>query len=194
MRKLIYYFAASLDGYIAGPRGQTDFFPLAGEILAEYPETVPVHARGPLGVAGAANRHFDTVIMGRGTYEPALGLGVTSPYPHLRQYVVSTTLATAGPQVEIVGGDPAALVRDLKKRDGLDVWLAGGGILAAALLPEIDELIIRRSPQVICSGVPLFDGPFIPTVFSPTARRDLGSGLSITIYHRGAYAGKCDHS
>jgi hypothetical protein len=79
----------------AGPDGEFDFFPFEGEaaqaILAEYPETMPVQARGPLGIADAANRHFDTVIMGRGTYEPGLKAGIAGPYPHLRQYVVATT-------------------------------------------------------------------------------------------------------
>ncbi|WP_455353344.1 hypothetical protein [Streptomyces sp. SYSU K217416] len=49
MRKLTYYIAATLDGYIAGPDGQYDFFPFEGEeaaaILADFPETMPTPAR-----------------------------------------------------------------------------------------------------------------------------------------------------
>ncbi|MFG3203764.1 dihydrofolate reductase family protein [Streptomyces sp. NPDC048192] len=188
MRKLTYYVAASLDGYIAAPDGSYDFLPFEGEvreaILAEYPETMPVHVRGPLGLTGTPSRHFDTVIMGRGTYEPALKAGVTSPYAHLKQYVVSRTLRAPGPEVEIVADDPAARVRELKEQDGMGIWLAGGGKLAAALRAEIDELIIKHNPVVIGSGIPLFDGPFAPTGFLPTARRDFGSGVSIVTYTR----------
>ncbi|MDT0467362.1 dihydrofolate reductase family protein [Streptomyces gibsoniae] len=88
-------------------------------------------------------------------------------------------MTPADPEVEIVSDDPAALVRDLKRQEGMDIWLAGGGKLAAALLAEIDELIIKRNPVVIGSGIPLFDGPFAPTGFQPTARRDFDSGVSI---------------
>ncbi|MFE9631865.1 hypothetical protein [Streptomyces sp. NPDC006463] len=84
MRKLIYYIAATLDGYIAGPDDQYDFFPFGGEesaaILADFPETMPTPAREPLGIADRAARRFDTVIMGSATYAPGLKLGWTSPY------------------------------------------------------------------------------------------------------------------
>ncbi|MFJ2193531.1 dihydrofolate reductase family protein [Kitasatospora sp. NPDC087861] len=188
MRKLTYYVAASLDGYIAAPDGSCDFLPFEGEvreaILAEYPETIPTHARGPFGLTATLHRHFDTVIMGRGTYEPALEIGITSPYAHLEQYIVSRTLTSTDPAVEIVADDPAALVRDLKTRDGMGIWLAGGGKLAAALRDEIDELVIKRNPVVIGTGIPLFDGPFAPTGFLPTACRDFESGVSIVTYAR----------
>ncbi|MGW7823494.1 dihydrofolate reductase family protein [Streptomyces puniciscabiei] len=188
MRKLTYYVAASLDGYIAAPDGSYDFLPFEGEvreaILAEYPETMPVHVRGPLGLTGVPHRHFDTVVMGRGTYEPALRAGITSPYAHLRQYVVSRTLTPADPEVEIVTGDPAELVRGLKEQDGMGIWLAGGGRLAAALREEIDELVIKYNPVVIGAGIPLFDGEFAPTAFVRSARRDFDSGVSIVTYTR----------
>ncbi|MEV7684758.1 dihydrofolate reductase family protein [Streptomyces bungoensis] len=188
MRKLTYYVAATLDGYIAAPDGGYDFFPFEGEvreaILAEYPETMPAHVRGPFGLTDTPNRHFDTVVMGRGTYEPALRAGITSPYSHLEQYVVSRTLTAGDPDVRIVADDPVALVRGLKERDGLGVWLAGGGKLAAALRDEIDELVIKHNPVVIGAGIPLFDGPFAPTGFLPTARRAFDSGVTVVTYTR----------
>ncbi|HEU5157539.1 MAG TPA: dihydrofolate reductase family protein [Streptosporangiaceae bacterium] len=195
MRRLIYYVAATIDGFIAGPRGEVDFFPFEGEvaraILAEYPETMPVHARGPLGVADSPARHFDTVVMGRGTYEPALQAGIPSPYPHLRQYVVSTTLTATGESGDVqFAADPLRLVRELKTQDGMAIWLAGGGRLAAALLDEIDELIVKRNPIVIGSGVPMFDGLFAPTGFLPGETRSFEPGAAITTYVRGRAAGE----
>lgn len=188
MRKLVYYVSATLDGYIAGPEGQYDFLPFEGEpaemIKAEYPETLPAHAREPLGMAGVPNRHFDTVVMGRGTYEPALAAGITSPYPHLEQYVVSTTLGIEDPAVTVVPDDPAGLVRGLKEREGLDIWLAGGGRLAAALVDEIDTLVIKRHPLVIGSGIPLFDGPFSLAAFTPSGTHAFDTGLVVTLYTR----------
>lgn len=185
MRTLTYYVAATLDGYIAGPDGEFDFFPFEGDlmqaVLADYPETMPIHARAPLGLDEVPNRRFDTVVMGRGTYAPALASGITSPYPHLEQYVVSKTLRVDDPDVHVMT-DPVALVRGLKVRDGLGIWLAGGGKLAAALRDEIDELVIKRNPMVTGSGISLFDGPFMPTPFVRAWSREFESGVQTEGY------------
>jgi dihydrofolate reductase len=187
MRALTYYVAATLDGYIAGPDGQFDFFPFEGElmqaVLADWPETMPVQARGPLGLTAVPHRRFDTVVMGRGTYEPALQAGITSPYAHLEQYVVSSALRVDEPDIHVVA-DPVELVRELKTRDGMGIWLAGGGKLAAALRDEIDELVIKRNPIVIGSGVSLFDGAFTPTRLVPAWTRELDGGVRIEGYTR----------
>ncbi|MFE2474942.1 dihydrofolate reductase family protein [Streptomyces sp. NPDC059389] len=186
MRKLIYHVGTTLDGFIAGPDGQLDFFPVEGDLaaalLAEYPETIPAHGRGPLGLDGVANQRFDTVLMGRATYEHGLAAGVTSPYPHLKQYVFSRTPAPLDPAVEVVSTDPVAFVRDLKERDGEDIWLCGGADLAGRLLDEIDELVIKRPPVVIGSGTPLFEAPFRPDRFKLTDSRVFNTGATITTY------------
>ncbi|MER6425744.1 hypothetical protein [Streptomyces sp. NPDC001137] len=45
MRRLTYYIGCSLDGFIAGPGGETDSSGFDGDlkdaILTEYPETIP---------------------------------------------------------------------------------------------------------------------------------------------------------
>ncbi|GAA0221403.1 dihydrofolate reductase family protein [Cryptosporangium japonicum] len=190
MRKLVYYVGVSVDGYLAGPDGSFDFFPLgddlAGWIGAHVPETLPTHARAHFGVESAANQRFDTVVMGLGTYRPALDAGIPSPYRHLRQYVVSTTLGASGdPAVEVVAGDPVALVRSLKAEDSaFDVWLAGGGVLAGAVLPEIDELIVKSYPIVVGDGISAFSGAFGPTAFTPRDRESFASGALVTHYTR----------
>ncbi|GGY96640.1 dihydrofolate reductase family protein [Streptomyces nitrosporeus] len=92
--------------------------------------------------------------MGLGSYRPAYDNGITSPYAHLRQYVVSTTLdREVDPAVTVVGRDPLGLVRALKKEEGgLDIWLCGGGKLAGVLLPELDEMIVKSYPVVAGAG------------------------------------------
>jgi hypothetical protein len=110
MRKLVSYAASTIDGFVAGPDGSVEHFPVEQDLLdfigEEYPETLPTHVRAALGL-DLPNRRFDTVVMGRGTYEPALEVGITSPYAHLRQYVFSRSLvATPGSGVEIVSGTP----------------------------------------------------------------------------------------
>jgi hypothetical protein len=80
--------ASTIDGQIAGPDGQFDFFPfepgLSEYVNSTYPETVPTGYRTALGI-DAPNARYDALVMGRGTYEPALKMGVTSPYAHLKQ-------------------------------------------------------------------------------------------------------------
>ncbi|MBB5913463.1 dihydrofolate reductase [Nocardia transvalensis] len=190
MRKLVYYVGVSLDGYIAGPDAEVEFYPLADDMTAwaneRFPETLPTHLRPHFGMAvDEPNRAWDTVIMGRGTYEPALELGVASPYDHMKQYVVSSTLAPVDhPNVEVVKGDPVELVRRLKQEDGKDIWLCGGGMLAGALIDEIDELVLKSYPVIAGSGVSALSGNFRPALFRPTHREQFSNGAQITLFTR----------
>lgn len=167
MRKLTYFVAATIDGFIATEDGAVDFFPVGGDhsrtITAQYPETVPSEVRRALGI-GARNANFDTVIMGRKTYDFGVRTGTTNPYAHLRQFVVSTTLsAPPDPAVELIGADPLARVRALKREQGPGIWLCGGGRLAQELLPEIDQVFLKLHPIVLGRGRPLFgSGPRLP--------------------------------
>ncbi|CAL9503514.1 hypothetical protein SUDANB1_03481 [Streptomyces sp. enrichment culture] len=192
MRKLVYYIAVTLDGRIAGPKGEYDFFPAGTEQQSAaysawantlYPETVPTAYRAAAGLADTPHRSFDTVVMGAATYRAPLEQGVTSPYAHLRQYVVSSTLGhDVDPAVTVVPDDPLTLVRELKREQdsGADIWLCGGGKLAGALLSEIDELVVKHYPVVAGAGIPAFDGAFDPTVFDVAERTAFPNGVTLT--------------
>jgi dihydrofolate reductase len=77
MRRLRYQVAASLDGFIAGPKGEFDWIPMdpAVDFAALYQE-------------------FDTAVMGRKTFE-VLGAGGDGPLPGLDVIVFSRTLPDA---------------------------------------------------------------------------------------------------
>jgi dihydrofolate reductase len=60
--------------------------------------------------------------------------------------------------VELVSGDAVARVRALKEQPGLGIWLCGGGDLATALFPAIDQMILKVNPVLLGSGIPLFAG------------------------------------
>lgn len=162
MRKLIYYVAVSVDGFIAAPDGRTDFFLAEGDhmpwLIETYPETIPGHIRGVLGLEETRPRRFDTVLMGRDTHQIAVDEGLNSGYPHLRQYVF-TSHPDDLPSEEgltVTREDPVELVGGLKAEDSsLDIWLCGGGALAASLIEEIDELRLKHNPVTLGAGIPL---------------------------------------
>jgi dihydrofolate reductase len=194
MRKLVYYIASTLDGFIAGPDGANPtgadgFWPIPDDYLrhlaTEYPETLPDPARRALGVT-AEGTHFDTVVEGRHSYEIGLKGGVSDAFPHLRHVVFSRTLAESpDPAVELVSGDPIAKVRELKQQDGKDIWLIGGE-LAGALYSEIDRLIVKLAPLTIGTGIPLFgrNGVFEPRTWELTNHEVLASGALFLTYTR----------
>ncbi|MET9552965.1 dihydrofolate reductase family protein [Streptomyces sp. NPDC006645] len=190
MRKLSYFIAVSIDGYIGDPTGEGGFFTrfVDEEFLAflkeEYPETLPTPGRQPLGIDHLENKQFDTVIQGRRTYEVALDIGVTSPYAHMRQLVASRSLTSPDPAVEIVSGDVAALVRELKKEDGLGIYLCGGANLAAELFDEVDELVIKTYPLILGSGMPMFGTEYAQTEFTLESNRTFGNGAVVRTYSR----------
>ena len=74
MRKLTYYVACSVDGFIAHNGFSQDSEYLA-DIFASFPETAPSHLRGAMGIS-SANKMFDVALMGRKTYEIGLKEGM----------------------------------------------------------------------------------------------------------------------
>lgn len=142
--------------------------------------------RRQVGIDDVPNRNFDTIVMGRRTYDPALEIGITSPYAHLRQFVVSRSLTESpDPAVQVIGDDPVGAVRTLKAEDSpLDIYLAGGGRLAGELLPEIDRLIVKQYPVVAGAGLPMFASGFSPTGFDLTDVQTFPGGNAILDYRR----------
>ena len=146
MRRLKYYVACSIDGFIAREDGSLDDFPTDPEHVADFFEAL---------------RSFDVVLMGRKTYEVGLRAGVTNPYPAMKQYVFSRTLKQSpDPNIEIVTENAAERVKALRNEPGKDIWLCGGGDLATTLFTAdlIDEIILKVNPLLLGSGIPFFSG------------------------------------
>lgn len=189
MRTLTYFVAVTLDGFVCAPDGTFDFFPDspgAGDHLIRcWPELVPSHLRARFGV-DAPNRSFDTMIQGRGSYQVGLDAGVSSPYGHMREYVFSRSLRyDVDPNVTVVASDPITAVRELKQEeDGLGICLVGGPTIAGVLLPEIDELLLKRYPVVAGSGRPLFEHGFEPHAFERVESTVFADGSDHTLFRR----------
>ncbi|MBD1940783.1 dihydrofolate reductase [Coleofasciculus sp. FACHB-712] len=170
MRKLKYYVACTIDGFIAHEDHTIDGFPPEGEHITDYLESL---------------KQFDVVVMGRRTYEFGLKLGVTNPYPTMKQYVFSRTMKESPDEnVELVSDNIAELVRKLKAETGKDIYLCGGADLATMLFAEnlIDEIILKLSPVLFGSGIPLFSGVIRQTALELTNSKIYGNGILLLHY------------
>ncbi len=159
MRDVVYYVATTLDGFIARNDGSFSEFPWDEEfgayLLDRFPETFPAHIREDR----EPNRRFDTILMGRATYEVGQREGITSPYPTLDQYLFSRTLERSpDDSVTLVKDDALERVRELKAGEGKSIWLCGGSTLAGSLYAAglIDEVILKVNPIVFGAGKRLF--------------------------------------
>ncbi|HEY9661664.1 MAG TPA: dihydrofolate reductase family protein [Allocoleopsis sp.] len=184
MQKLTYYVACSVDGFIAHLDGSHDGFSQDSEyfsdLFSSFPETVPSHLRDAMGI-NAENQWFDTVLMGRKTYEIGLKDGVTSPYSHMKQYVFSRSMQESPDEnVELISENAVDLVGYLKSEKGKGIWLCGGANLASTLFAHnlIDQLILKINPFLMGSGIPLFSGTIQQTALELTSSKIYGNGVS----------------
>ena len=186
MRELVYYVAVSLDGYIAAPDDTFADFPMQGDhiemILREYSDTIPTLGLRATGLTPDLSR-FDTVVMGWNTYKAGGIHPPDGPYGHLRQYVFSRNHTGVEPAVNLSDEDPVGLVRKLKREKGSGIWLAGGGILASALVGEIDRMILKVNPVLLGSGKRLFaERAYSPTRSRLVASESFESGVVVNEY------------
>ena len=141
MRQLVYSVATSLDGFIAGPKGEFDWI-----------------IQDPTMNFGEMFRQFGTAVMGRHTYEAILREGRSPREFGMKVFVASTTLDQAQHRdVTIIGSGVAETVRELKRGSGKDIWLFGGGstfrnLLDAGLVDRVEVSII---PVLLGGGIPL---------------------------------------
>lgn len=149
MTRTIYYVASSLDGFIADDEGRLDWLFQFGF------ETFQEHYDAFFGGVGA-------IVMGSATYEFLLNdiaeNGEASWTYGTMPVVVFTTRALPtipGANIEFT----AAKVEDVHARlvtaaKGKDIWVLGGGILAAqfADFGLIDEIQLTLMPVALGSG------------------------------------------
>lgn len=155
MSRIRYQVACSLDGFIAGPNGEFDWIVMDPAIDFD-----------------ALASQFDTLVMGRKTYEAMLEMG--SDFFGKKVIVFSRSLRNADhPDVTIVSGDPRAHLAPLRAREGKDVWLFGGGDLLRELLAA--DLVDSVEPAII----PILLGDGIPFL----ARTDDRWSLKLTRHH-----------
>ena len=144
MRRVRFSVAMSLDGYIAGPKGEIDWIIMDPDIDFEA-------------LMGA----FDTVLLGRKTYEVTRQQSGGVGMPGMRAYVFSRTLRQADCPGVTVSDNPAETLAALKATSGKDIWLFGGGSLFSSVLQLglVDSVELAIIPVLLGGGL-----PFLPSV------------------------------
>lgn len=164
MRPVRYSVAMSLDGYIAGPNGEYDWIIMDPAIdFAAFFGTI------------------DTVLMGRRTYELARTQGPGLGLSGMDVFVFSRTLRPDDhPGVTLVAdADAEATVAELRRRDGKDIWLMGGGVLFRSLLAAglVDAVEVSVIPTLLGGGTPLLPPPSPPARLELTRSHTYASGI-----------------
>ena len=144
MRRIRYSVAMSLDGYIAGPNGEYDWIIVDPEI--DFQEMY---------------NQFDTILVGRRTYEPMVASGSAS-MPGMKTVLFSTTLDPADyPDITVVGNDNADTLNRIRAEPGKDIWLFGGGQLFRSLAQSgfVDNVEVAVIPILLGGGIRLLPEP-----------------------------------
>ena len=150
-RRIRYSVAMSLDGFIAGPQGEYDWIP--DEPGIDW---------------NAFMERFDTVLMGRRSYEAAVKTGGYG-LPKMATWVFSRTLRPQDhPDVTVVHDRMDEVIAELRQAKGKEIWLFGGGDLFRSLLARghVDLVEVGLVPILLGAGL-----PFLPASASRATLR-----------------------
>lgn len=182
MRKVIVANVISLDGFIAGPNGEIDWF---ANVPDKDFEAYAVNLLGSV----------DTILFGRVTYElmasywptaaPATDdqriIDAMNNHPKI---VFSKTLNKVDwKNTRLVKGDLAEEVLKLKRQPGKDMVIYGSGTIVSALAQKglIDDFRIFVVPIALGKGKSMFEGSTrIPLQLVET--KSFGTGLMMLRY------------
>jgi dihydrofolate reductase len=170
MKKIRYQVAMSLDGYIAGPKGEYDWIVQDKEVDADLTQLWT---------------EFDTFLMGRLTFEVAIAAMGLKAFTGNTVVVVSRTLRPEDhPGVTIISELTRDSIKELRAKASKDIWLFGGGQLFRALLEmhEVDTVEVGVIPVLLGEGIPLLPPPKMQTSLKLTGQKIYDSGIVMLTY------------
>ncbi|MEH7275889.1 dihydrofolate reductase family protein [Neobacillus vireti] len=145
MKKLVFYGAISLDGYLARENHSLDWLiGTEGEDETGYDDFYT---------------SVDTILMGRSTYDQINILSPEKfPYEGKECYVFSRKLTGSTENVTFINDEIAGFTQSLKEQEGDRIWIVGGGEVLKPLLQAklVDEFIIQIAPSILGRGIPMF--------------------------------------
>ncbi len=138
----------SLDGYIARENGDVDW--LRMEDLTEATDEMKEFFAS-----------VDVILWGRKTYTKGLEMGgdIGMYGNKIKNYIFSRTPQTSEHEnLQFVSENVNEFVRDLKRQEGKNIYLMGGGILAKNFFEAglIDKIILSIQPTILGTGISLF--------------------------------------
>jgi dihydrofolate reductase len=135
----------SLDGYIAGLNGESDWIVIDPEFDFE-----------------AMSARFDTYLIGRKTFD-AMGRTMSNNirFAGIRTILFSRTLKQSDYPHITVSPDAEHVVAELRRLPGKDIALFGGGELFRSLLAAglVDRVEVAVMPVLLGAGIPLLPPP-----------------------------------
>ena len=161
MRNIILVVHISLDGFVAGPKGELDKFPSAEENLA---------------FVVSLTQGADAALFGKNSYllldsywpTARNHPGATKPeieysnwYNHAHKFVVSTTLPPLdAANTTVIRENVSSAVAAIKNQPGRDILIFGSPTLSQSLMEAglIDEFWVFVNPVLFGKGIPLFTG------------------------------------
>src|ERR1700748_2158331 len=161
MRKLIFFMHVSLDGFVAGPKGEMNWIHVDEEIF-DFVATMTDKA--------------DAALYGRVTYEMMQSYWPTAGdepdaskhdkehsawYNNVSKIVLSKTMTGKGLENTTVISDQLAdNINKIKKQEGKNILIFGSPRASHSLLSQglIDEFWLFVNPVLLGQGMPLFKG------------------------------------
>lgn len=170
MRKVIFYGAISLDGYLADAQQSLIWLDQVepGEIMKKSYEPF-------------INR-VDTMIWGRNSFDYVINNIPEFPYSNQQHYLFTSHSVEPLANLQVVNGTPTQLVSKLIKEPGKDIWIVGGGGIVTELIEAglVDELIIQVAPVLLGSGYRLFQNLTKPVNYELKATKQFGQFVENT--------------
>jgi dihydrofolate reductase len=170
--RIVTRFATSADGYVTTPDGW------------------PAHTADPAFASGASHgfpefqKTLDAVLMGRTTFEPAIGAS-RWPWPGLDVFVLGSHRPEGTPDDVVVDSDPQALLEQLREANrGGDVHLVGGPttIETYRALRALDRLGLLVVPILLGGGMRLTDAVDPSTALTLESSHELPGGSVELVY------------
>lgn len=180
MRNLIFFMHTSLDGFVAGPKGEMDWIKVDDEIFD---------------FVGTMTEKADTALYGRVTYEMMQGYWPNAGkqpnaskhdkehsawYNKVSKVVLSKTISEKGlHNTKVIGDQLAANINKLKSQDGKNILIFGSPSASHSLLALglIDEFWLFVNPVLVGHGIPLFKGVTTTTKLKHTETKTFSCGV-----------------
>ena len=190
MSTVIAFESVTLDGVMQAP-GRPDEDTRDGFRHGGWAAPFADEESGKLAAEGMATT--GALLLGRRTYDDFAGFWPNqgdNPFTQMlnetRKYVASRTMSEPLPwsNSELLRGDAADAVMELKGQDGGDIVILGSGELVRSLLGRslIDRFVLLIHPLVLGSGRRLFPDDGTSAIFDLADSRTTSTGVVLATY------------